>query len=252
MIDDNDISTDRRAFLGRVAAGTVALAAVGIGVAGAQGQGGATGGQGATGAQGRSGATGGTGTKPAVAVPTTPTVDQWLDGIKGVHKQFFDAVSTNDGASLAFAMNFMDTNKAAYALKDDALTAIVGLRHFAIPIAFNDKIWAKYKLGEFFKITDAKTKAPSVRNLWFHPAPKELMFDGQAYDKLQGRGVIFTVCNVALTVLSGIVADAAKVPKASARDEWIANMLPGATVVPSGVLAANRAQEKGCTYCYAG
>ena len=30
------------------------------------------------------------------------------------------------------------------------------------------------------------------------------------------------------------------------------NLLPGMAIVPSGVLAVNRAQEHGCTYCYAG
>ena len=34
--------------------------------------------------------------------------------------------------------------------------------------------------------------------------------------------------------------------------DWIANVLPGYTVVPSGVVAVNGAQSKGCSYCYAG
>ena len=29
-------------------------------------------------------------------------------------------------------------------------------------------------------------------------------------------------------------------------------VLPGVTVVPSGVIAVNCAQEKGCAYCFAG
>jgi intracellular sulfur oxidation DsrE/DsrF family protein len=38
----------------------------------------------------------------------------------------------------------------------------------------------------------------------------------------------------------------------AAKKEWLAHIIPGTTVVPSGVLALGRAQEKGCTYCYAG
>jgi len=34
--------------------------------------------------------------------------------------------------------------------------------------------------------------------------------------------------------------------------DWIANVIPGIQVVPSGVLAVNGAQEKGCSYCFAG
>jgi hypothetical protein len=41
-------------------------------------------------------------------------------------------------------------------------------------------------------------------------------------------------------------------PKESARQDWVANMFKGVNIVPSGVFAVNRAQAKGCTYCYAG
>jgi intracellular sulfur oxidation DsrE/DsrF family protein len=73
-----------------------------------------------------------------------------------------------------------------------------------------------------------------------------------AFEKLQARGVIFTCCNVALTVLSGMAAGAAGLPKDTAKQDWLAGMFKGVNVVPSGVLAVNRAQKKGCTYCYAG
>jgi intracellular sulfur oxidation DsrE/DsrF family protein len=39
---------------------------------------------------------------------------------------------------------------------------------------------------------------------------------------------------------------------ADAHKEWAANLLPGAYLVPSGVLAVHRAQNPGkCTYCAA-
>ena len=38
----------------------------------------------------------------------------------------------------------------------------------------------------------------------------------------------------------------------AAYKEWVAALQPGVTLVPIGVLAVNRAQEKGCTYCYGG
>jgi len=39
---------------------------------------------------------------------------------------------------------------------------------------------------------------------------------------------------------------------AEVKKDWVSGILPGIQVVPSGVLAVNRAQEQGCTYCYAG
>ena len=60
------------------------------------------------------------------------------------------------------------------------------------------------------------------------------------------------VCNVALTVYSGAVAQNMNLDAAQIKQDWIANLFPGIVVVPSGVLAVSRAQEKGCAYCFAG
>jgi len=178
--------------------------------------------------------------------------DDWLNGLTGTHRQFFDAVTVNEGFPFSFAMTFMNTIGETYKASDKDINAIVGLRHFAIPLVFNDDVWGKYKLGEMFNVKDPSTKAPATRNPYAYAKPGELLFPGMAYEKLQERGVRFTCCNVALTVLSGMAAERAGLPKDGAKQEWLAGMFKGATVVPSGVLAVNRAQKRGCTYCYAG
>jgi len=43
-----------------------------------------------------------------------------------------------------------------------------------------------------------------------------------------------------------------KMEGADVKKEWVAGLLPGVQVMPSGVWAVGRAQEHGCTYCYAG
>ncbi len=48
------------------------------------------------------------------------------------------------------------------------------------------------------------------------------------------------------------VAKEMKMDAAEVKKEWIAGILPGIQLVPSGVLAVNRGQEHGCTYCFAG
>ncbi len=178
--------------------------------------------------------------------------EEWLSRITGKHKQFFDATSTNEGFPFGFAMTFLNTNKAAYSLGDRDLTAIVGLRHFAIPMALSDDIWKKYKLGEMFNIKDKATTQIAERNVFSHVKEGDLMTPDMAVDKMMARGVIVTVCNVALTVLSGMRAPVAGVTPAAAYEEWKAALAPGVFIVPSGVLAVNRAQERGCTYCFAG
>jgi intracellular sulfur oxidation DsrE/DsrF family protein len=213
----------RRSFLARVGAGALAVVAGGLGASRADAR------------PSRAGAP-----------------DQWLGALDGKHKQFFDGVTVNDGFALGFAMNFLNSTGQTLKLTDRELNAVVGLRHFSIPIAFKDEIWAKYKLGEFAKVNDPKTKAPATRNIFYHPQAGDLLFPDMAIDKLQPRGVHFTVCNVALTVLSGMLGGAVGMKAEDAKREWTAGLIPGVVVVPSGVFAVNRAQELGCTYCYAG
>ena len=190
----------------------------------------------------------------AESLASAPPMDEkWVDNLKGRYRQYFDATSVDSGFSFAYAMNWMDTMKAAYGVTDKDLNAVVGLRHFSIPLAYTDAIWSKYKLGEFAKINDPKTNAPATRNIYFNSQEGDLMFPGMAINKLQPRGVTFVVCNIAHTVLSGMLGKAAGMTAEAAKAEWAKGLIPGFILVDSGVLAVHRAQEKGkCTYCYAG
>lgn len=183
---------------------------------------------------------------------STFRAEPWLARLTGKHRQFFDAISPNDGWALVFAKNFIDMNMQAYEMKQSEVTAVLGLRHFAIPLALNDAMWSKYKLGAFFKVNDKSTNAPAVRNVFSHVKQGDMPFAGAALDELIARGMIVTACEVALTVLSGMTAGVAGLPTADAKREWMSNLIPGVVTVPAGVLAVNRAQENHCTYCFAG
>lgn len=219
-------STPRREFLGRIAATSLA---VGLG-----------------------------GAIPSSLAAAAPAAgrhgnpESWLDDLHGKHRQVFDAVSPNGGMSLIWAWVFMDAHEKTEHLSDADVNPVVVIRHEALPLALTDAVWSRYKLGEAFKITDPATKAPSLRNPYYHPNPGELMLPGASIDALLARGVHFGVCNVALSVLSGMHAAAAGVSKEQAYKEWVAGVIPGITVVPAGVWAVNHAQEHGCSYCYAG
>ncbi len=229
MRDHLEQSTHRRSFLSRLIGGGAALALGGVGLRPAR--------------------------AAAAELPHPASTDwdeHWLERINGKHRQVFDAITVGDGIVLGYAVTFLNTNKEAYKLTDKDLTAVIVARHMAIPMVFKDAIWEKYKLGEMFKVTDPRTNAPAVRNIFINRHADEMMLPGMAVDLLQQRGAIFTCCNVALTFISGMAAGKAGVPKEAAKQEWIDGLLDGVTLVPSGVLAVNRAQEKGCTYCYAG
>ncbi len=186
-------------------------------------------------------------------ISAPPFDDKWVEKLTGRYRQYYDATTVNSGFALAYAMNWLDTMKSAYSTPDKDLNAVVGFRHFSIPIAYTDEIWAKYKLGEFAQVTDPATKAPATRNIFYNSKAGDVMFPGMAVDKLQPRGVTFVVCNVAHTLISGMLGEKMGMTADAAKAEFEKGLIPGFTLVPSGVLAVHRAQEKGkCTYCYAG
>jgi len=181
-----------------------------------------------------------------------PTYAAWLAGIKGTQRQVYDAVAPNDGFALIWAHVFLLTGVPAYGVRESDLGVVVVLRHSAIPLAFNDAMWAKYKFGEVFKVTDKSTNAPAERNVFAHLKPGDMPLPDAALEKLVARGVRFGVCNMAITVFGGMVAQKMGLQAEAVKQDWIANRLSGITVVPSGVVAVNGAQSKGCSYCYAG
>ncbi len=177
--------------------------------------------------------------------------ESWLGKINGKHKQLFDAPSSNEGLPLAWARVLLMSHAEAGVQASDVSIAIV-LRHNAIPLAMENRLWEKYKLGETFKVTDMMTKAILPNNAFWQAKEGSLPVPGMSIDELQKDGVLFGVCNVALTVMSGMVAKKMNMDGAEVKKDWVAGLLPGIQIVPSGVYAVNRLQERGCAYCFAG
>jgi hypothetical protein len=186
------------------------------------------------------------GVAPALALVKSAPADgpDWPGKLTGRHRQVTDAYEVNGGSPLGFAYNFLAPNQSA--------TAVVVLRHSAFPLALNHSMWAKYKIGENLKVNDPETKVPAVKNPYFEPKPGVLLIDDIAIDRLLARHVVFGACNVALQVLSKMMAGSAGVTPEEAAKEWAANIIQGITVIPSGVWGVNRAQEAGCSYCSGG
>jgi hypothetical protein len=168
----------------------------------------------------------------------------WPGPLKGRHRQVVDAYEANSGFPLTFALTFLEPNESA--------SAVVVLRHGAFPIALDDAMWRKYKIGESFKIIDPETNSPAQKNPFLRPKAGVLISDDMALDRLLARGVVFGACNMALIVQSKMLAGNAGVSADEAAKEWAANIVPGVTLIPSGTWGVNRAQEAGCTYCAGG
>jgi hypothetical protein len=183
-----------------------------------------------------------------LVTPPAPDPEHWLDKLTAKNKQLVDGYEPNDGWPLGFVHTFLVTTTPTGGTNG----AVLVLRHMAMPIALDHSMWAKYKIGEAFKITDPATKKPAVKNPFLKPAPGTLLADDMSIDRLVARGVFVGACNVALQVLSGMLAAGAGVTKEAAAKDWAANVIPGITVIPSGTWGVNRAQQHGCTYCSGG
>lgn len=189
--------------------------------------------------------------KPADPVMVNDA-EAWFKKIKGKHRIIYDASEPHNGLPIIWSWAFYQTNNQTGS-PDNDLTALVVLRHNGIPIAMEDRLWEKYKFGETFKIDDNNTKAPAIRNPFYEPQGADFPMPGiDGVKKLQARGGMFCVCDLALTVYSSMVAKNMNLNPEEVKKDWVSGILPGVQIVPSGVWAIGRAQENGCAYCYAG
>ena len=172
----------------------------------------------------------------------THPADAWLDDLKGQHKNIYDCTSIENGAfGWTFARNFLTANTGPiYQLKDSDLNAIVCVRHSATVFGFNDEMWAKYKLGESQKVSEAGV--PALKNP-----------NANVANDLAKRGVIVAICGLSTGRIARTVASSAGLSAADVEADLRANLVtPTARVVAAGVVVTNRAQEKGFTYTYVG
>lgn len=239
MKKQNLHSTSRRGFLGSIAAGTTALGVSAI-------------------------ATPINTYAKAITGNSIEDADAWFNKVKGKHKVVFDATRPHEIMPFVWPRVFLMTNGATGTPAKDCGVVVV-LRHAAIPYAFEDSLWAKYNFGEFFKANeigpsfkaaDAAT-ATSVRNPFWKPKPGDFVAPGVGpvsigINDLQADGVMFCVCNAAITVYTAAMAGMKNIDAEALKKEWLAGLLPGIQVVPSGVWALGRAQEKACAYIFAG
>lgn len=182
--------------------------------------------------------------------------DDWLDLIPGKHRIFFDAVSPNGAADgITFASNYATANKSGYGLDAKDLAIVICYRHWATVFAFNDAAWARYgeAWGKAIDFNDPATNAPPVRNVWNATGlPGRQPNRGVTIDMAVQRGFHFAVCDMATRAFAGMAAR----PGGPTTDEIYAELktstLGNAHFAAAGIVAVNRAQERGYSVAYIG
>lgn len=177
-----------------------------------------------------------------------PRQDTWLAGLRGKHRQLFDAPKSDGGIPLVHVMNFYDTYNKAFKVADRDINGVLTFYGATTFHGLSDEMWAKYRLGEFLGEKDVKGAA-WAKNPW-RTAPEILggPIPAASIESLQKRGATFIVCNNALTIFSGLVAQARGLEPAAVYEDMKAHILPGVTLVPAMVIAIEQAQVAGLTY----
>jgi intracellular sulfur oxidation DsrE/DsrF family protein len=104
---------------------------------------------------------------------------------------------------------------------------------------YNNDMWAKYgaSLGAPAPSADAKAKEAPKAN----PSAGSLA-------ALSNQGVQFAVCSMATRRLAGAIARATGGNADTVNSELIANLVSNGRIVPAGIIAVNRAQERGYSF----
>lgn len=187
---------------------------------------------------------------PATWEPTRHKEDDWLDQIPGKHRMVIDAPTIDGlGEALLFANNYITANQTDYALKQDELAVVIVIRHFSTAFGFSDAMWAKYGASMDPNFQDPKTKAAAKLNVYnANGYGGSLTSRGITLDAIAKQGVHFAICAMATGRVASQVATATGADRAAITKELTSNMIPNGRMVPAGIVAVNRAQERGYSF----
>ena len=170
--------------------------------------------------------------------------DEWLDRIPGGHRFVFDTITpAGFDNALRFASNYFTANRNGYGLTNEDLAVVIIARHHSTAFAYTDAMWSKYgaPLASRDGFTDPATRQPPVVNVY-----------RERTEALLRQGVHLAVCQMATRNLAGIVAKSAGADTDAIYKELVGNLLNNAHMVPAGIVALNRAQERGYSFAYGG
>ena len=181
--------------------------------------------------------------------PARHAIDDWFDQVPGKHRFILDTASPEAfGNALAFLNNYFTVNKTAYNLQDSDIAVVLIARHLSTLYAYNDTVWGKYgeQITQRTNFNDPTTKQAPKVNLFNSTAHANLLTNrGTTLSTLLARGLRLAVCmQSSRGYAAGIAMTTGATPEA-VYNELVANVMPNAHMVPAGITAINRAQERG-------
>jgi intracellular sulfur oxidation DsrE/DsrF family protein len=180
--------------------------------------------------------------------PTLDPLDDWME-LPGQHRFVFDSTSPDGGGhALFYARNFFAANKQGYGLDPSALAVIIVLRSQSTPFGYNDTVWKKYgkELSKMSKLKQAHMANP------YDGKDAGLANRGVTVSNLIESGAQFAICGMATMGISHALAAQTHGNADDIHKDLVGNLIPNGHLVPAGIVAVNRAQERGYTFAYTG
>jgi hypothetical protein len=221
------MSTDRRSFLERLAAGAIGIPAIDA-------------------------------LRPSSSGFDSPQPPEqsdwdlsWTAKLTGQRRAIYDVPEIESGygvwRTILARQQYVDVLK----IPREQISMVLVLRHNAIALAMNQAFWEKYNIGPDSNVTDPITNQPTRRNPvvdrtgeFALPAP----FTSMALEPFMASGGIVLGCALAFRDMIAKVQTADKVDEAEAGRRAKTFLVPGVILQPSGVFAAQLAQDTGCRY----
>jgi hypothetical protein len=188
---------------------------------------------------------------PGAGLPPLPPLeftDSWASRITGKYRGVFDSPSIDDGTAVFNAHTFMQGFEDMYGVSDWDVSAVVVIRHRAVPMVVDDTIWARYAIGEYAKVKDSATGKWATKNPFYKADPSDPDDAPYAMESLTKRGVIFLGCALATRGMAATLARRTNQKAGAVFDELRRHLVPGLELAPSGIFAVMRAQDAGCHY----
>jgi intracellular sulfur oxidation DsrE/DsrF family protein len=188
--------------------------------------------------------------------PARHAEDDWFDQVSAQHRVFFDTTTPAAlGGALLFANNYFTANRTGYGLADSDLAVIICVRHKSTPFAYNDAMWTKYAapIAERSGFVDPKTNQASTINVYQSAAYGTLLpNNGITLDALLKRGVRLAVCQMSTRANAATIAGKTGGNVDDIYKELTEHLVPNSHMVPAGIVAVNRAQERDYSFAYVG
>ena len=176
----------------------------------------------------------------------------WVAKLKGKkHKAVMDNEEVQSGYGVWRATFWASQYEQALGAKPADVGTVLVLRHNALVLGFKQEFWDTAGIGDWYKVTHPLTQQGTTRNPALLSSTRNEIpatFDAFALTDFMGRGGIVLACNLAMDFFIAGLAGKLSISAEDARSRAMAALIPGVTLMASGIFGCVKGQEEGCQY----